>query len=451
MSSFNWLHISDLHYEKCKSDETFLRDQVMQDFFDCIEDDRLSEFLPLHAIFITGDLAFSGNRDEYGTKNNYGPVRQFLNELATKTGVEKEHIVIVPGNHDVNRRCIEPYHSIDHLPIDKEGSDKLFRSGKTLSLLGEKFADFVTLADEYPSTWRDGRYPYLARVFKMNNTRVGVIGINSAWFTSKSGEDQGHLFVGPSLLKVAFEELDADKPDLKVVLLHHPLDWLHNNEKSEVADLLSKNADLVLSGHLHHNNLIGMSTVHGRIHFVQTGALYPGYRHAKRFMVGRWLPSNNRFDIQPFVFRDDCTTSCWEIENANAGATGRNQPSYWVFNTAPGTTPKNKRCANIANDVSLESIIPESPIEGSLNRPLGCLYIKTSNPESIKHIDSVHYRCVQSDRDYVKASPIINRARKSYFAQTFPLYGTTEVETLVVFTDNSEHPLGPISLTPPMP
>jgi len=448
MKSFNWLHISDLHYDEKNRD--VLRNRVTQGFLRCVQEDLPTEFLPLNAIFITGDLAFSGSMDQYGTKENYGPVRKFLNELATVTGVKAEHIAIVPGNHDMNRRRIEPYHGIGNLPIEREGSDMLFSSGKTLGLLGEKFSDFVTLADEYPSTWRDGRYRYLTKVFKFNDMRIGVIGINSAWFTGKTGQDKGKLFVGPSLLKAAFEDLKTNKPDLKIVLLHHPTEWLHVSESREIKDLLTQNADLVLSGHMHDDELVNLSTVYGTTSFVQTGALYQGYRYARRFMVGRWLPSNKRFEIQPYIFRDDKNTNCWEIENANLGTHRRGQPSYWVFDKAPGIKPQNKRLAYNADDLSLEPLVPERPIAGRLNRPLGCIYIKTTNKETLKLIDSVHYRYVNPDRDHITISPIVNRAQKSRFAQTFSLYGPTEIETVVVFNDKSERPMPRVTLIPPM-
>ena len=88
-----WLHLSDLHL---KSNERWSQDVVLKsllaDISDRFSHDKIPDF-----IFITGDLAFSGKREEYLM------VKDFLNQLLRMTGVSADRLLMVPGNHDIDR------------------------------------------------------------------------------------------------------------------------------------------------------------------------------------------------------------------------------------------------------------------------------------------------------------------------------------------------------------
>lgn len=51
-------------------------------------------------MFITGDLTFSGQKKEF----EY--VQEFLDKLLAITGLNKDDIILVPGNHDVDHNQI---------------------------------------------------------------------------------------------------------------------------------------------------------------------------------------------------------------------------------------------------------------------------------------------------------------------------------------------------------
>jgi tetratricopeptide (TPR) repeat protein len=101
-------HLSDLHFGS-KSEGG--REVVMHRFYDSENTDRLSTHLirelnghmkrrgigPDGAmIAVSGDLTYTG------TEKEFKQVEEFLSELCHGTEIERSHVLLVPGNHDVN-------------------------------------------------------------------------------------------------------------------------------------------------------------------------------------------------------------------------------------------------------------------------------------------------------------------------------------------------------------
>ncbi len=104
-----YLHISDLHLtgqsrEKGGSVEQFNQDMVTSSMLEKIKELVQREKKTFDLIFITGDLAKSGKAEDYEI------VKVFCEELLNATGVPRERLFIVPGNHDVDRNKIEKTH-----------------------------------------------------------------------------------------------------------------------------------------------------------------------------------------------------------------------------------------------------------------------------------------------------------------------------------------------------
>jgi hypothetical protein len=49
-----------------------------------------------NAVVVTGDVA------EWSTPEEYAAAERFLERLAVKTKIDRQHVVVVPGNHDVH-------------------------------------------------------------------------------------------------------------------------------------------------------------------------------------------------------------------------------------------------------------------------------------------------------------------------------------------------------------
>ena len=93
MRPLSWLHISDLHL---RVGGEWAQDVVLTEMCRHIEQQR-NDGSTLDFILVTGDIAFSGQAEEYSI------AERFFDELATKSGVPRDLIFCVPGNHDIDR------------------------------------------------------------------------------------------------------------------------------------------------------------------------------------------------------------------------------------------------------------------------------------------------------------------------------------------------------------
>src|SRR5262245_51844881 len=94
---FTWLHLSDIHFGQGPISRRWDQQLVLR----ALQEDllRLEERqIPNpDAVFITGDIAFSGSKSEYE-----GAAR-WIEELIAEIKVSPLEVLTVPGNHDVQR------------------------------------------------------------------------------------------------------------------------------------------------------------------------------------------------------------------------------------------------------------------------------------------------------------------------------------------------------------
>ena len=228
------VHLSDLHFDN-NADS---RKRVDLAYQDIAEETRLDEKV---VILFTGDLVQSGKQEQYDLLFDklLMPLIEIGNEIA-----------IVPGNHDVQHDLADPEQAMEFLNDKKSGY--LFSGSSFVQTpYGDKsngpLSNYKVLEDLFG--------PYLEQNFFGFTKQVGalsIVGMNSAWLSHEresNDSDRGKLRVEPYVLQKYSEGLPENS--FKVLLLHHQLDWLEENSRSEIRSLAIKNFDLVLFGHEH--------------------------------------------------------------------------------------------------------------------------------------------------------------------------------------------------------
>src|SRR4051812_16847845 len=91
--SITLLHVSDPQFGK------FHRFQTSELFRRLSDDLKVLESEGVHpqALVLSGDLA------EWGRKPEFQDALEFLAMLTERLGLKRRNVVIVPGNHDINR------------------------------------------------------------------------------------------------------------------------------------------------------------------------------------------------------------------------------------------------------------------------------------------------------------------------------------------------------------
>lgn len=287
-----FLHVSDFHLRPARV-ARYEQDRVLDGLVQFLERDRAG--FPLDLVFVTGDLAFSGRPEEFTL------VAELLARVLEVTGVPSEHLFVVPGNHDVDRRVgrwllrslesdkdsiaffEEPDGRALHaqkLVAYEEGLRRVVGSGRALGLgVGAKAVELVEVA----------------------GTRLAVASFNSAWF-SQGDSDQGKLWLGdPNVRRAIGRIADADAA-FALALVHHPFDYLHEAERELVETWFERGFDLVLRGHLHKNKTRSLATQRGGYVEVAAPASYQGSQWPNGCFLGEIRVKARTVRLRPYAF-----------------------------------------------------------------------------------------------------------------------------------------------------
>ena len=242
-----WLHLSDFHM---RADKTWDQNQVLTSLLDDIKKIRDEKGLDFDFCLITGDLAWSGKPKEYEL------VAGFLDRLRSKdvAGLRKEKILVVPGNHDINRTVIKRYHTLpdpDQDDVLSEFFDLKEEGPQWRRSVFAKFRNYAKFTKEYFGGRQS--FSHNASFFeKRIEKRVKVVGLCSVWL-SANDQDRNRLALGEQQVSKALEKVDEG--DLVIAAMHHPIAWLSDADQARVKPLLRKRCHLICHGHIHQTSI----------------------------------------------------------------------------------------------------------------------------------------------------------------------------------------------------
>jgi WD40 repeat protein/predicted MPP superfamily phosphohydrolase len=257
--ALTWIHLADLHFGVPKDGDRHRFDQpavmraIARDVSECAAK-------PPDFIFVTGDVAWSGQTSEYEE------ARAWLTELLQAAGVTSEKLRLVPGNHDVDRSrantkpTLRAHSEIRAAPeeIDNELSDAALRAALADKL--GAYMEFVkAVAPGQPVPGLNG-LDWTERVASKAGAsgKIRVAGLSTVWISDGSDgrlhKGQAvpfirNMILGERQIREAIGDLDDD--ELLFVLTHHPPEWLHRDSAEEFAKALSRRAYVHLCGHIH--------------------------------------------------------------------------------------------------------------------------------------------------------------------------------------------------------
>ena len=259
-----WLHLSDFHLKK---KDKWSQDIVLESLLRDISK-RYSGPDSLDFIFITGDLAFSGQAEEYIL------VEEFLEQLLAVTKVPRDRLMMVPGNHDINRDIeIDAFRGARSFLTNSVEVDKfLGDEGRRLTLFRRQaaFREFSNRVHKR-KFYSDTSYKH-ANQLTFCGLAISVILIDSSWLSEGGTGDAHAILVGERQL------LDVSKmvsgSALTIGLMHHPFDWLAPFENSTIRNLLTKQCHLLFRGHVHEDSVETMSLSNNHTIVFTAGASY---------------------------------------------------------------------------------------------------------------------------------------------------------------------------------
>lgn len=240
--NYAFIHVADIHYRK---DAPEGASSIMKAFL--VDLDRQIKALPNHQFYIAlaGDIVQAGE--------DFGAYEAFIREMddqLDKVGLKRDVRIIVPGNHDLNRRateetfdqCMQAFN--EHTGVESKFDDFIDKS----TLLQGRFKNYETFVRQFARC--DGAFEARGWGCKLNDD-IGVYCLNSA-LCSFGGvndiEDERRLAI---YTRDLVDWCNITTCPVKILLHHHPLNHFMAWSETEVQHIIENNFTVCLSGHNH--------------------------------------------------------------------------------------------------------------------------------------------------------------------------------------------------------
>ena len=245
MRTIRWLHISDFHMQENLSSA---QGAVLTAMLDGIKQ-RYIDGLVFDFVLATGDLAFSGKESEYVH------VEAFFDKLVDTIRLPRDMIFCIPGNHDVNRNsqktCFIGARSIlnDQTAIYSFLEDTDERD--TLLIRQSNFRCFQEHYFRGQTRERTEDDLGYVSTIEVDDTRIAIMGLNSAWLAEGGQNDNNRLLLGEKQIKNAVKIAKQGNPHIVIGMAHHPFDLLRDFDRNLNRQYLEESCHYFHSGHLH--------------------------------------------------------------------------------------------------------------------------------------------------------------------------------------------------------
>lgn len=247
------MQISDMHFVK----EQFLDyNKITKIAVSLREFGHVDKLL----LFLVGDLAFSGKKEEYETVSKF--VNKLMNYLKIyKVFFERINIFCIPGNHDLDQTS-------NILSIDELNS--IYKNNKYEEYINTEFIKLSNFFD----------YAELDRCFidnKMLDTKHICFGdysidinlLNTAVFSNIDSEEKGlHYFRDDDINK-----MKNSKANLTIFVMHHSFECFTDEVKRKIQNVVLDNANICMSAHEHNGDCKGMIKEERKVIFQTSGAI----------------------------------------------------------------------------------------------------------------------------------------------------------------------------------
>ena len=329
------LHLSDFHFsEKKQWDADAVLSGLVREVANLAQNDLSPDIIAM-----TGDLAHAGKPSEYTQASKWIDERL----LPAAGGLSKQRVLIVPGNHDVDRGVVSTGRvakAVQNELLNEKSQDAIaaiLGNANERDVLLKRHAAYMDFADAYGPTVGHQSVPWWSVPVEVRELRIFFAGVCSSWM-SWCDKDRGDLLVGRwqarELLKDADDSADFD---LRVVLMHHPWDYLAEFDKDEVQRILRDHADVILSGHRHREESTQVANPDQACIELSAGCVYEDSSYPNAFHLIEAMPGEGRIRVHYHTWH----RGKWIIDR-NAYAQAPNGYADFVSRAQAAGTEKRK-------------------------------------------------------------------------------------------------------------
>lgn len=236
-----WLHLTDLHIGKVNESQQIALASLLQ----AIE--YYSSNKPYDLVFLTGDLAYSGKKEEYELLR-----KCLIDPLKSNPLFQNAVFLAAPGNHDLDCSFglppvwnnLGPSRQGVFFHSDEQG--KHVRSSRSVGFSAYK--DFI----QNNSILSVDPTDQPACLFELSGKHktFSIISVVTAFFSDKEVLDQFKAPIPVHPIRKLIQEAEEDS--FKIIIGHHPSsEWFIPDSERQLHSLLVEESALYLHGHEH--------------------------------------------------------------------------------------------------------------------------------------------------------------------------------------------------------
>jgi len=255
---FGILHLSDIHFgrhhveSEIEREPLYLDNDYESELNKIIEDLKIlkNKGAPIDYILITGDLTETSSPNEYKT------LKKFLSGIINFAKINKRNVLLIPGNHDVNRNLCQSAR-LRAQALNEKFEKPYFEKFEIYKNFFNDFYGDVEWPSNIPPYKFNREKLFVNFIFPENN--VLFCGLNSSIDESEISPHYGNI--GIAQLSKAISEIDLydeNNEYLRIVLMHHNflrashIDDENLKDSDELLPLLVSNYfKIILHGHHH--------------------------------------------------------------------------------------------------------------------------------------------------------------------------------------------------------
>jgi predicted phosphodiesterase len=252
----------------------------------------------IDVVLFTGDLVDKGG-ESLGNEAYLIFQTEIINPIIEALSITTDQVLLIPGNHDVNRHEVEEYSEIGLCTrLDSStANDLLLSTKKEFSAVNKRMEKFKLFEKEFHKNNANYSYSHYesAAEFDENGNKIGFALINDSWRCSAALMREQH-FIGYNQLLKTEQLLHNNGTILNIAVFHHPLTAINQNESDEVENILkAKNFDIAFFGHSHKHEAKTLTTATGGYLTINGRAAF----NQPKEIIAKFQPGYNILDVDP--------------------------------------------------------------------------------------------------------------------------------------------------------
>ncbi len=276
MENVLFVNISDIHVSDNNKDRVINKLNRFIGFLNVLSIDHDNIF-----ILVSGDIAYSGKKEEY----DY--IYPHFEELATKY-----NLILCPGNHDHDFSC---YDSIVRNQLLKADVNTLDDEALELIIKGMnhyiEFEDSLTLFEPREENKLSKSY-----LIKLEDRKLEITTYNTAW-CSQLHEKGGSMSFPTKCI------IEPSQCEINITMFHHPLSWLEPNNNRHLRNILRENSNIVITGHEHVDDSFKVESESNKCLMLEAMPFDDDWSEDNGFLTFKF--ESNDIIIRPFKWQDN--------------------------------------------------------------------------------------------------------------------------------------------------